>query len=136
MRLTNIKFLQRRVQINVEVLFITNPLHHLNASFFRGYFSAGLLINGFFIIVVIFEVESNGAGKRLASSTVRCSRMPHWHGFGFCCYSCRLGHVKGESIVGQHFLLLFHFCPGRSLGMCSRLLYNKNVAVCVDNNLF
>ena len=111
MRLTNIKFLQRRVQINVEVLFITNPLHHLNASFFRGYFSAGLLINGFFIIAVIFEVESNGAGKRLASSTVRCSRMPHWHGFWVLLLFLQAWTCKGRIHRGAALSLTFPLLP-------------------------
>jgi hypothetical protein len=45
-------------------LWLVFDYHKTKALFSRGYFFAGLLIHGFFLIAVIFEVESDGAGER------------------------------------------------------------------------
>jgi hypothetical protein len=54
-----------------------------NACLFRIVFSRDCLRTVLFIIAVILEVESDGAGEREACSNVRGSRLSGRHGCGF-----------------------------------------------------
>jgi hypothetical protein len=54
-----------------------------NTAFFGVIFPRDCLRNLLFIIAVIFEVKSDGAGEREACSNVRCSRLSGRHGCGF-----------------------------------------------------
>src|SRR3990170_119010 len=75
----------------------------IHTGFFVVIFPRDCLRTVIFIIAVIFEVESDGAGKREASGNLCCISLYNRHGCGFRCYSgsfeCIQSAIPSSSMV-------------------------------------